>query len=245
MTGSRKREKSKYVMKKRKWEILPVKKSCLFICVCAFLLFQASCEESSKNKPVYQPPEIPPSRTLTLSQEQLVFLDWHSPHRRGTRVEGKRIVAGAGVEFDIYFPPDIVGGCPLNFVSSGEGARGHLTGADIRGYESFALKFSLVSINGESQADMKQKLAVGAVIGPNATGQLSSYEPFTLGMGNEDKSVRAETPVHTDKIYQIGFHVHKLNPQEWAPRGVIVTILVEPAEEAGPVLVNNLFEILN
>jgi hypothetical protein len=212
-----------------------VRKSCLFICVCAYLVFQTSCEDSSKNQPVYQPPEIPPSRTLTLSQQQLVFLDWHSPHRRGTRVEAKRIVAGAGVEFDIYFPPDIVGDCPLNFVSSGEGARGHLIGAHIRGYEAFALKFTLVSINGENRADMKQKLSVGAVIGPNATGQLSCYEPFTLSMANEEKSVMAKTPVYTNKIYQIGFHVHKLNPQEWAPGGAIVTVLVEPVEDAGPV----------
>ncbi len=217
-----------------------MKNSSLFIFVCALLLCQASCQDSSKNQPVYQAPEIPASRILTLSQEQLVFLDWHSPHRRGTQVEAKRIVAGAGVEFDIYFPPNILGGSPLNFVSSGEGARGLLTGADIRGYESFALKFTLISINGESQADMKQKLAVGAVIGPNATGQLSSYEPFTVGMGDEERSVTAKTPVHTNKIYQIGFHVEKLNPQEWNPAGSIVTVLVEPAEEAGPVPVNML-----
>jgi hypothetical protein len=150
-------------------------------------------------------------------------------------VESKRIVAAPGVEFDIYFPPNIIGGCPLNFVSSGEGARGHLIGADIRGYEAFALKFTLVSINGESQCDMKQKIAVGAVIGPNATGQLSCYEPFTLGMGEEEKSLTAKTPVRTNKIYQIGFHVHKLNPQEWDPAGTIATVLVEPAKDAGPV----------
>jgi len=212
-----------------------VRKKFLFICVCAFLVCQASCEYSSKEQPVYQPPEIPPSRTLTLSQEQLVLLDWHSPHRRGARVEAKRIVSDAGVEFDIYFPANIVGECPLNFVSSGEGARGVLIGADIKGYEAFALKFTLVSINGESQGDMKQKLGVGAVIGPNATGQLSSCEPFTLGMGDEEKSVTARTPVHTNKIYQIGFHVHKLKPADWAAGGAIVTVLIEPVEDAGPV----------
>lgn len=212
-----------------------MKKSSLFIFVSAFLLCQTSCEDSSKKQPLYQPPEIPASRILTLSQQQLVYLDWHSPHRRGTRVEAKRIVAGSGVEFDIYFPPNIVGGSALNFVSSGEGARGLLIGADIRGYEAFALKFTFVSINGESQGDMKQKLAVGAVIGPNATGQLSSYEPFTLGMGDEEKSVIAKTPVRTPKIYQIGFHVHKLNPQDWDPAGTIVTLRVEPAEDGGPI----------
>jgi len=212
-----------------------VRNSFLIIFVSVFLLCQGSCKDSSKNQPVYQPPEIPASRTLTLTQEQLVFLDWHSPHRRGTRVEAKRIVAGSGVEFDIYFPPDIVGECHLNFVSSGEGARGHLIGANIKGYEAFALKFTLVSINGESRVDMKQKLAVGTVIGPNATGQLSCYESFTLGMSDEEKSVTAKTPVHTNKIYQIGFHVHKLNPAEWAPGGALVTVLVEPVKDAGPV----------
>ena len=64
---------------------------------------------------------------------------------------------------------------------------------------------------------------------------LSSCEPFTLGMGDEEKSVTAKTPVYTNKIYQIGFHVHKLNPADWAPGGSIVTVLIEPAEDAGPI----------
>ena len=204
----------------------------LFVCVLVSWLCGVGCQRPSK-KPVVvgKPVEVPPSRILTLSEQQLISLDWHSPNRTRAHVKGKRVVvAGPGVEFDIYFPSNSPRNRSLNFVSSGQGGAGTLVGADIRGYEAFALKLTLVSINGQSEPQLKQKLMAGAVIGPTGKRQLRTYEPVTLGLAASEKTVIAKTPVSTDKIYQIGFHVHMLNPQDWDPSGSMVKLRVEPVE---------------
>jgi hypothetical protein len=199
-----------------------------------FWLCGVGCQTLRRGGPVVadKPVEISRSRISTLSQQQLVLLDWHSPNRTGARVKGKRVVLSSGVEFDIHFPSNDPGSRSLNFVSSGEGGRGALVGAHARGYEVFALKLTLVSIDGQSEPGLKQKLVAGAVVGPTATGQLCSYEPVTLGLAASEKTVVAETPVSTDKVYEIGFHVHMLNPQDWDPSGSMVTLRVEPAQDA-------------
>jgi len=167
---------------------------------------------------------------LTLTEQQLILLDWHRSNRGGARVEGKRPVGGPGVGFDIYFPSNTPGSCSLSFVSTGEGGRGSLVGTDVRGYDAFALKFTLVSINGRSDPALKQKLVAGAVIGPTAEGRLTGYEPVTLSLAASEKTVTAKTPVSTDEIYEIGFHIHALNHDDWDASGSRVVLLVEPAE---------------
>lgn len=108
-------------------------------------------------------------------------------------------------------------------------------GADIRDYEAFALKFTLVSINGRSDPEMKQKLVAGALIGPTNKGQLSIYEPVTLGMAASEKTMISKTSVSTDKLYQIGFHIHILNPLDWDQSGSIVKLQVEPVKDGDAV----------
>jgi len=209
-----------------------VKNRVLFVCVLVSWLCGVGCQRPSK-KPVVvgKPVEVPPSRILTLSEQQLISLDWHSPNGARAHVKGKRVVvAGPGVEFDIYFPSNSPRNRSLNFVSSGQGGTGTLVGADIRGYEAFALKLTLVSINGQSEPQLKQKLVAGAVIGPTGKRQLRTYEPVTMGLAASEKTVIAKTPVSTDKIYQIGFHIHMLNPQDWDPLGSVVRLRVEPVE---------------
>jgi len=176
-----------------------------------------------------------PGRTLTLQPRQLMLLDWSSLNRRGARVEGKRVVAGPGIEFEIYFPDNTPGSCSLSFVSSGTGGRGALVGADMRAYEAFALKLTLVSINGQSDPKMKQKLVAGAVIGPTATGRLTSYEPAALSMAASENTVTAVTAASADEVYEIGFHIHAENHEDWDAAGSLVVLKVEPAEggEAG------------
>jgi len=200
--------------------------------VWVFWLCGAGCQAPSK-KPVAvaKPVEVPPSKILTLSQQQLVSLDWHTPKRPGPRVRAKTVVAGPAVEFDIYFPSNSPGNHSLSFVSSGEGGVGTLVGSDIRGYETFALKLTLVSINGQSEPELKQKVVAGAVIGPTATNQVSNYEPVTLGLAASEKTAIAKTPGLADRIYQIGFHVHMLNPEDWDPSGSMMRLRVEPVED--------------
>jgi hypothetical protein len=171
-----------------------------------------------------------PGRTLTLESGQLARLDWSRPNRRGARVEGKRVVSGPSVEFDIYFPTNSPGSCSLSFVSSGAGGRGTLVGADVRAYEVFALKLTLVSINGRSDPVLKQKLVAGAVIGPTAEGRPTGYEPVTLGLTASEKTVTAKTPVSTPEIYEIGFHIHALNHEDWDPSGSRIVLKAGPTE---------------
>jgi hypothetical protein len=132
------------------------------------------------------------------------------------------------VEFDIYFPSNSADCCSLEIVSSGEGGEGSLVGAEIGDYETYALKFTLVSVNGQSEPDMEQKLVAGVLIGPTDKGQLCTYEPVTLGFADTEKTVIAKTSVTADKIYQIGFHVHIQNPQTWDESGSIMRLRVEP-----------------
>ena len=178
-----------------------------------------------------------PGRTLTLDPKHLMKLDYSSLNRRGARVESKRVVPGPGVEFTIYFPSNSPGNCSLSFVSSGTSGRGSLVGTDIRAYEAFALKITLVSINGRSDPDLKQKLVTGAVIGPTAEGRLTSYEPVKLSMARSENTITAVTKVSAEEVYEIGFHVHveNQNHKEWDAAGNRVVLRVEPVEggEAG------------
>ncbi|MHC4166176.1 MAG: hypothetical protein ACYSWQ_04405 [Planctomycetota bacterium] len=171
-----------------------------------------------------------PGRTLTLEPRQLMLLDFSSRNRRGARVEGKRVVSGPGVEFEIYFPSNSPGNCSMSFVSSGTGGRGMLVGADVRAYEAFALKLTLVSINGQSDPKLKQKLVAGAVIGPTATGRLTSYEPVTLSLEASEKTVTAVTAASADEVYEIGFHIHAENREDWDATGSRIVLKVEAAE---------------
>ncbi len=206
----------------------------LFVFTLALLLLESGCEDSSKEPvEVAKPPVIPPSRALTLSQQQLVYLDWNNPGGSGARIIEKRMVPEEGVEFDIYFPSNNPGYRTVDYVSSGQGGMGTLNGADIRGYETFSLMFTLVSINGQTAEEMKEKIVVGALIGLTGTGRFSDYKPVTLSLLPSEKSTIATTPIQTNKIYEIGFHVHMLNPQDWNPTGTVLTLRVDTIGDAG------------
>lgn len=212
------------------------KKGILFVFILAFLLCESGCQDSSKQPPVVvEPTEILPSRALTLSQQQLIFLDWNNPSRAGARITGKRVVSEQGVEFDIYFPSNSPGYRTVDYVSSGQGGMGVLVGAEIRGYETFALMFTLVSINGQTAEEMKEKVVVGALIGLTGTGRFSDYNPVTLSLLSSEKSTIAKTLILTNKIYEIGFHIHMLNPQVFKPTGTVLILRVDPVGYAGTV----------
>jgi len=210
-----------------------VKNKVLFLFVSVFLLCIAGCGGGPAEPiPVAKPAQIPPSRVMTLSQEQLLSLDWHSFGRRGARVIAKRAV-GSGVEFDIDFPSNDPGNTSLEFVSSGEGGRGDVVGGDTSGFKAFALKFTLLSVNGHSESDMKQTLVAGALIGPTASGLARTFAPVVLSMADSEKTVVAETPSRTDNIRIIGFHVSMLSPEDWDSSGSEVILRIEPAEGGG------------
>ncbi len=210
-----------------------MRKRTLWLCISVMLLSVHGCEQKSSQ--VVQPYQASGIETLTLSAEQLVFLDWYGRLHTGTQVIKKRLVGRSGVEFDIYFPSNGAGHRSIKYVSSGEGGRGALVGVDVSDYTAFALKFTLVSIDAAAGPEITQSLVVGAVIGPTATGQHYAYEPVTLSFASEQTTGVSSISVQTGKIRQIGIYARMLNPQEWNPSGTLVTIRVEPVDDGATV----------
>ena len=211
-----------------------MKNAAMFGCALITALVVGSCQRDDRSTTdiAVQPSMVPTSQTLTLSGSQLIFLDWDGHHSSSVKVVKKRVVGDSAVEFDIHFPSNIPGNRSIDYVSSGAGGRGALLGLDVREYKSFALKFTLVSIDGATGSAMTCELAVGAVIGPTAEGELSSYTPMTLGGAVGRTTVVSATPFRTDRLYEIGIHVHMVKPEDWSPSGSMVTIRVEPAQNA-------------
>lgn len=205
-----------------------------FIRILAVVLFALGCQPSQKI-PVFEPPPLPPSRTLTLPNDQLIALDWHGQGTIGAKVIKKRDVAGPGVEFDIYFPTNKPGHRSINYVSSGKGGFGALLDADVRDYEAFALNFTLVSIDGSSSPELAHRLIVGPLIGPTAGAKPYEYKPATLAFDSGQTTADIKMPISTHLIRQIGFHAHMEDPEQWNRAGTMVTLRITPAENAGPI----------
>lgn len=198
-------------------------------------LLSGSCQRNANNTTVTEvlPSQMQTSQTLTLSGNQLIFLDWDGGIPSGARVVRKRIVPDSGVEFDIHFPSNGPGYNSIDYVSSGVGGRGALVGFNVSEYKVFSLKFTLASIDGATGSDMTQELVVGAVIGPTAEGRLSGYTPVKLSFASGRTTAVSSIPIFgVSNIYQIGIHAHMTKPENWSPSGSMVTIRVEPVENA-------------
>lgn len=203
------------------------------ICGLIIALISGNCQRNDHNTTVAEvlPSQVQTSQTLTLSGNQLIFLDWDGGIPSGARVVRKRVVPDSGVEFDFHFPSNEPGYNSIDYVSSGVGGRGALVGFEVSEYKVFSLKFTLVSIDGVTGPNITQELIVGAVIGPTADGRLSGYTPVTLSFASGRTMVVSTIPIFgVSKIYQIGIHAHMVKPENWSPSGSMVTIRVEPVE---------------
>jgi len=205
------------------------------LCTCLLLasLVAAGCQETERRQTVLaeQTPASPTFTTVTLSADQLMLLDWGGRSAGRSTIVDKR-PAGAGVDFDIRFPGNGAGICSIDYVSTGAAGQGALAGIDVSKYQALALKFTLVSVNGQSDPNHLLELAVGALIGPAGDGKLSSCEPVVLGFAPERATRVATTPMRTGRIRVIGIHAHVANPKAWDINGGVVTLRVEPAAEA-------------
>ncbi len=202
------------------------------MCSLIIVLISGNCQRNDHNTTVAEglPSQVQTSQTLTLSGNQLIFLDWEGIPS-GARVVRKRLVPDSGVEFDIHFPSNGPGYNSIDYVSSGVGGQGALVGSDVSEYKVFSLRFTLVSIDGVTEPDLSQELVVGAIIGPTAEGRLSGYTPVTLSFASGRTTAVSSIPIFgVSKIYQIGIHAHMVKPENWSPSGSMVTIRVEPVE---------------
>ena len=203
------------------------------MCGLIMALLSGSCQRNANNTTIteVQASQVQTSQTLTLSGNQLIFLDWDGGIPSGARVVRKRLVPDSGVEFDIHFPSNGPGYNSIDYVSSGVGGQGALVGFEVSEYKVFSLKFTLVSIDGATGPNMTQELVVGALIGPTAEGRLSGYTPVTLSFDSGRTMVVSTIPIlGVGNIYQIGIHAHMTKPENWSPSGSMVTIRVEPVE---------------
>jgi len=179
-----------------------------------------------------------PSGTLTLSVEQLGWLDWSRPAASRPKVVAQRVVEGVGVEFDIQFPSNRPGARSVDYVSSGSGGRGVMVGLDVQGYETFALKFTLLSVDGAAGSALPHQVVVGALTGPTADGKVFGYKPLSLAFASGRVTGIAQTPLGLGRIRQIGIHVHMENPDVWSSDKTLLTLRVEPVSDAAVLAVS-------
>lgn len=178
------------------------------------------------------------SGTLTLSVEQLGWLDWSRPAASRPKVVAQRVVDGVGVEFDIQFPSNRPGARSVDYVSSGSGGRGVMVGLDVQGYETFALKFTLLSVDGAAGSALPHQVVVGALTGPTADGKVFGYKPLSLAFASGRVTGIAQTPLGLERIRQIGIHVHMENPDVWSSDKTLLTLRVEPVSDAAVLAVS-------
>ena len=209
-----------------------MKNAAMLISVLTLALVTGSCRQDKKSvtPPLAIPATEPATDVLTLSSSQLLFLDWDGPYASHAKVINKRPVGDSATEFDIRFPGNKPGNTTIDVISSGAGGRGRLIGYDVGAYKSFALKFTLVSINGEAGSDTTLTLTVGALIGPTIEGKVYTYTPVTLGGAAGQTTAISETPMGRRSLYHIGIHAHMVEPENWDPAGSTVTIRVEPVK---------------
>lgn len=207
-----------------------MKNAAMLTSVLTLAVLTGSCRQEKEHVAVRAIPATEPATdVLTLSGSQLIFLDWDGPYASQAKVVARRTVGESAAEFDIRFPSNQPGNTVIDVVSSGAGGRGRLIGYDVGAFRSFALKFTLVSVNGEAGSDTKRELIVGALIGPTVDGKVYGYTPVVLGAGRT--TAVSKTPMGRRSLYHIGFHAHTVEPEKWDPAGNTVTIRVEPVED--------------
>lgn len=205
----------------------------ILLCSIAAAVCLGGCRQTDPPDvtPVTEPAQPIISDTLTLSGEQLIALDWSGRSPSGGKVLDKHAVEATGAVFDIRFLGNKPWQNSITYVSSGSGGQMALVGLDVSAYRTFALKFTLVAIDGAVGPTLPQELTVGAVVGPTGDGRLSTYEPLTLSFSGEPTGV-ARTPITVSRLREIGFHLEMANPEVWDPNGAVVTLLVETVGEA-------------
>jgi len=167
-------------------------------------------------------------RVFTLSDEDLMSLDVYQnsdPNNdpNAPRIVGQRDIAGPGVEFDIYFPPDNKrkDNYELSYVSCNNSGEGTLVDIDVNDFDAFALKFTLIAIDGKNDPNAGGTLTVGALVD-------GAYRPECISFSEGDEVISI-TGNNAKKTSVIGFHMHKLSPDGWNSQGNTVTIRVEAA----------------
>jgi len=139
----------------------------------------------------------------------------------------KRDINEPGVEFDIYFP----GTKPDERVFELVATKKHdpnnpLFASDVRVFDAFALKFTLMAVDGDPSPNHEGRLVVGAYIN-------SAYRPVCVTLDpKETNTAISRTGVGSDNMSTIGITMHIPPREGWDPNGTTITLLVEPVPGA-------------
>lgn len=167
--------------------------------------------------------------SFTLSDEDLMLLDWHFDRYSAAAVINKIDVPGPGVEFTIDFPDNTGKNNRVTYVSCKNGGEGSLTGIDVNDFNAFALKFTLVSVNDSNAPDAGGSLLVGALIN---SGYSHGFRPEAISLLPQRNTAVSITTTDANNISIIGFTAYFLEPDGWDPNGSTVILLIEPAPNA-------------
>jgi hypothetical protein len=172
---------------------------------------------------------------FTLSDEDLMSLDVYFGSNpkydpNVPKIVAQRDVSGPGVEFDIYFPTDNKNksNYVLTYVSCDNHGKGTLVGIDVNDFDAFALKFTLIAVDGKNDPNVGSPLIVGALVNAGYTHSICP-EYISLAKKNEVVSI---VKTDAEKTSIIGFIIYKSSPDGWSPQGNTVTIRIEAAPNA-------------
>ncbi|NIP23794.1 MAG: hypothetical protein GWN67_01215 [Phycisphaerae bacterium] len=170
---------------------------------------------------------------FTLSDDGLMSLDWFGSST--AILLEKTDVPGPGVRFVIEYQGNQMQDQSFRHISHENHGAGSLTGIDVSIYDYYQIKFTLLSIDGDTNPDTSAVLGVGALIGPYDD-HSSAYDPEGLDFAPDPQygtSAISSTPVRLDNTPSlIGFVAYLPWLEQWSPSGTTVAILVEPVSDA-------------
>ena len=169
------------------------------------------------------------ANSFTLSDSDLMLLDWHLDRYSSAEVIQKTDVPGPGVEFTIRFPDNTSKNRIVTYVSCKYGSDGSLAGIDINDFDAFALKFTLLSVNDSNSADAGGSLLVGALID---SGYSWAFRPEVINLQPQRNTAVSLTTTDANEISTIGFTAYFAEPNGWDPNGSTVKLLIEAAPNA-------------
>src|SRR4030042_803338 len=171
-----------------------------------------------------------PGLTFTLSDDAIMALDCNNPYYDDSYYENSNILAitdvnGQGVQFDILFPDPAQShnGDPVMYrVSSPYKGQSVFAGRDISMFDSFALKFTLLSFSGISLPSAARPIYVGSLM---TVGDTWSYDSEFIVINSPYYPSSKTLVISTEgaeKINLIGFtcyipswYYNRIYPNPW------------------------------
>jgi hypothetical protein len=178
---------------------------------------------------------------FTLSESAMMSLDYNNSASFGMPLTSSILtnqdIPRIGVQYTIRFVSTNLLTSTFFHLSDSRHGAGTLAGADVSAYKKFALKFTLIAIDGSTSAS--NALVVGAMVGPSG-GYPNAFRPEVIGLtGSYPPSATSVTTSDPGIIRVIGFTVYPIPSPAWVAGPHDITLLVQPADGAVPLEIPN------